>query len=187
MFNESNTIFDAFPQNLHGDIQIIHDTYLSQNLQIHPDTYEITIKKEIIKIPSRIYIDENIFENPTNLSNNQSEIISCLLTRHHNGFVREKYLKKIINSNNYWTKPFILQLIGEYVIEILEVIYQNLDQNNIQSLKELIEENPVFWNKTMSRVITYWDCYYRGVYKYKQDYVGYKIIKLLQKSKQTKK
>ncbi len=41
------------------------------------------------------------------------------MTRHHNGFFREKYLKQIIKSKEKWVTPFIILLIGKYVFEIL--------------------------------------------------------------------
>ena len=41
------------------------------------------------------------------------------MTRHHNGFFIEKYLKQIIKSKEKWVTPFIILLIGKYVFEIL--------------------------------------------------------------------
>ena len=117
-------------------------------------------------------------------------MLYCLFTRHHDGYVRERCLKNIIRSNNKFTAPYILQLLGEYVVEIIEVIYQNREQINHNNLVAYILENPKHYELTRQRVYSYWDCYYRSSYpKYKRgvipkgksylDYPGIKMVKYL--------
>ncbi len=64
------------------------------------------------------------------LSSLQKELVDCLLTRHHNGYDRQSHLERIINSPNIWIPPFVVQLVGEYVIEILQIIDNNLRSLN---------------------------------------------------------
>ena len=57
------------------------------------------VEGEIVKIPIRIYTDppNDLFQkilNPT-----ERLVLACLMIRHHNGFIREKYLKQIVTSN----------------------------------------------------------------------------------------
>lgn len=77
-----------------------------------------------------------------------------------------------------------MQLIGEYVIEILEIIYQNINHLNTSVYKKFLEQNPVFYKITRQRVQTYWNCYYRfgddDISKYtKKDYL--EILNVLDK------
>jgi hypothetical protein len=38
--------------------------------------------------------------------------------RHHDGFGRQRQLKTLLDADEPWTAPFIVQLLGEYVIQI---------------------------------------------------------------------
>lgn len=113
------------------------------------------------------------------LTDTQKNIISCFYTRHCDGFIREQNLKRIIHVEHEWAAPYVIQLIGEYVIEILQFIFENLSENNISIYKKFINENPGYYKLTRQRVISYWDCYYRWRYKYQKDYVGFKILEIL--------
>lgn len=48
--------------------------------------------------------------------------------------------KKIIKLNDDWMIPYVIKLLGEYVIEILNVIYQNLENIDVRLYKEFIEK-----------------------------------------------
>jgi hypothetical protein len=81
----------------------------------------LTVVGERVEIPYRIY-------NPLpsiDLAQEGSQVavaIACLYTRHNDGFVRQMALRRVLGSNEPWTVPFVLQLLGEYVIEICEDI-----------------------------------------------------------------
>ncbi|MDN7183119.1 hypothetical protein M0D69_34935 [Caballeronia sp. SEWSISQ10-4 2] len=38
------------------------------------------------------------------------------------------------------------------------------------------QENPLFFQKTRNRMISYWDCDYRCLYKREADYVGFRLF-----------
>ena len=101
------------------------------------------------------------------LSALQKQIFFCLLTRHHNGFVREAALKRIIAVDEPWVVPYVVQLASEYVYEILVVIRQNLDQMNSSLYGAFFRDNPVYFAKVKQRIISYWNAYYRW-----HDYAG---------------
>lgn len=125
-------------------------------------------------MPHRIdFIEDN---NLHKYTETQRLILYCYYTRHHNGFIREKYLKKVIKLNNNYVIPFVIKLLGEYVIEILNVIYQNLENIDINLYKGFNKKNIAFYELTTQQVVSYWNCYYRWLYKYRKDYVGFKIL-----------
>jgi hypothetical protein len=107
----------------------------------------------------------------------QRLILQCLFTRHHDGLVRQLYLERIIRSRDPWVFPFVTQLIGEYVIEILEIIHQNLNKLDTLGYREFLVGNPQFLQITNHRVLSYWDCYYRDTGR--NEYVGFKLTNFL--------
>lgn len=167
----------AFPSFLQDDINNITERINLMTELPANGGFEVSLGNELIFIPYRHYL-EKIYNNHQEffLSDRQNTIISCFLTRHHNGLIRESSLKKIIRCHDNWVVPFVMQLLGEYVIEILDVIYKNLDNLNMSIYTDFIKNNPQFYKLTKDRVISYWSCYYRWVYKYRKDYVGFKIL-----------
>ena len=181
MWKYPETLKNAFPSELHEEIEnIIRKATVDEDYEYEPlEPFRVYVEGEEIAIPERIYLGQNV-SGLKSLSPLQQEIISCFFTRSYNGYVREEYLKHIITANQPWVVPFVIRLLGEYVIEILQVIYENFKKIDIQLYCKFIEENPMFYEITKQRVISYWDCYYRSQYKDKNDYVGFKIIETIE-------
>ena len=74
--------------------------------------------------------------------------------------------------------PYVMQLIGEYIYNILDEIDREFDLIDADVLKQFVDENPRFMAQTKQRVISYWDCYYRQVPR--RDYVGSKLIERIE-------
>jgi hypothetical protein len=106
------------------------------------------------------------------------EILNCILSRHRDGFVRQRSLEKILSSNNIWIPAFVIQLAGEYVVEILELIEKNLDSFDSEIYSEFVMNNPKFLELTAQRIESYWDCYYRRTNR--TQYAGFRILRYLQ-------
>ena len=86
-----------------------------------------------------------------------------------------------------WAAPFIVALIGEYIVEILDDIYTALTPRDAQMVAAFIVQNEAYWSTTKRRVISYWDVYYRWRrssrtrHSYRRDeYVGFKLIDRLE-------
>jgi hypothetical protein len=164
---------ESFPTYLSGDVKFVVTKLESERDR---DTKIIvTLSGETIQIPDRIYINPPQETIQNQFSDTQKLIVACLFTRHHDGLIREKYLKEIINSGKNWTIPFIIQLLGEYVIEIIQIIQDNLSKLDKQALKTFLIDNNEYFQKTQDRVRSYWQCYYRNQTKF-EDYVGQQII-----------
>jgi len=139
----------------------------------------VSVGNEFVTVPTRIHNDPPLFHvGPLTqlglLTNLQREFIDCLLTRHTSGFVREKHLARIIGSSHAWVPPFVIQLVGEYVIEILHVIHRNLGNLDVSVYGSFLEANRGFFATTERRVISYWDCYHRD--QKREEYVGFKVL-----------
>jgi hypothetical protein len=162
----------AFPQAVRTDalegIARLPQTRLSWT------TVPLFVGGEAVAIPYRIYHNPARV-NRTLLTHLQNEILDCLLTRHHSGYVREEYLRRVIGCNHPWVPPFVVQLLGEYVIEILRVIKNGVENLDRGLYREFIRENPQFFALTKQRVVSYWDCYHRT--RHKQGYVGFEVLK----------
>ncbi|MBL4900907.1 MAG: hypothetical protein JKX76_14955 [Colwellia sp.] len=179
-----------FPICLAEDLKVIEGKLDLSSKHEPYVPFEVLVEKNTLTIPTRIYTDEGQLGRLSELTSIQKEVVYCFFSRHHDGFVREKCLREFVTSDNPFTVPYILQLLGEYVVEIIDVIYKNREKINKTNLVAYISENPDHYEKTRQRVYSYWACYYRSAYpKYKRgiapigdsylDYPGIKMIKYL--------
>jgi hypothetical protein len=170
---DTEKIVQAFPTFLKNDIlSLLKKVSLKSEHDIS-EAFEIVVEAEKLEIPYRVYFEIPIIEN---LTETELLILNCLFTRHQDGFIRQNSLKQILESNEYWTTPFVIQLLGEYVREILLTIEENLSDALLNNINRFIEENPKFFETTKSRMISYWNCYYRNRTSNEERYVGFRIL-----------
>ncbi|HQX97221.1 MAG: hypothetical protein IPN82_13885 [Chitinophagaceae bacterium] len=185
----TETILNTFPEILKQDVEkVIEILSFDKDYLFSPDSQTIYIDNEIINIPCRIYIDEPDPVKEKSLTEQQKIMLNCLFLRHHNGYIRQSRLELLIDKTENYITPFIFQLLGEYVIEILFVLDKHINDKTIDNYLKLINDNEKYWHQTKSRVISYWNVYYRrphyhsnlpSKYKNRKDYIGQQIIERL--------
>ena len=135
--------------------------------------FPVRVSGELVTIPYRLHLDTGLI-HVDRITSLQRDIVDCLLTRHSDGLVRQNHLTRILRFNHAWVPPFVVQLAGEYVIEILNVIFQNLEALDASAYGEFLRNNPAFLTLTERRIVSYWDCYYRN--ETRKEYVGSRFL-----------
>ncbi len=174
-------LLHAFPQMLANDIDAVFPLIPWKKYSFSQGAERVFhLADEQLHIPYRVYFDEPSTLAISQLTPQQQVIIHCIYLRHHDGFIRQKHLEWLGERSEYWTAPYLLLLLGEYVYEILEVLNRLITKKNIQHFNLLAKENPKLWQQTESRVISYWNEYYRhgrpGGFPDLQQYLGKQII-----------
>jgi hypothetical protein len=83
--------------------------------------------------------------------------LRCLYTRHHDGYVRQRNLDQVVSAPEAWVVPYVVQLVGEYVVEIIEVIAAALPQLTVRGSPQralygrFAADNPAFIDLTAAR------------------------------------
>ncbi|WP_030573947.1 hypothetical protein [Streptomyces aureocirculatus] len=179
--NVTCVLMAAFPARLALDVQTV--------LMVMPDArfnpvqpFEVDVQGETVSIPSRIYSEEPEADRERTLTASQRMILHCLYSRHSDGRVRQRHLERITGSGEPWAVPFVVQLAGEYVLEILEAIGQGLPDLAVPGSArrrlygEFIVRNPAVFARTERRVVSYWSCYYRSKYEVFDAYPGSSLM-----------
>lgn len=171
-------VLDVIPLNEDIYIDSFGQAYKVEN-GIYGELTEIKLTTgKITYLFYRIYFQEPSPELENELTETQRQILNCIYTRHHNGHVREKRLKNLFGFDCEWILPYKLQLLGEYVFEIIVELDKHITDENIQQYKLLTLDNRKYWEQTKSRITSYWSEYYRYPNNKKlMDYIGYKIMK----------
>ncbi|MGW1159623.1 hypothetical protein ACWD48_15665 [Streptomyces sp. NPDC002519] len=145
----------------------------------------MNVDDEAVAIPYRIYQGEPPIGLVRSLTVIQRQILHCLYSRHSDGLVRQRHLEQVVSSDKPWAVPFVVQLVGEYVLEILEAIQRGLsvlDSNGSAHRPlygDFIARNPAFFARTERRVVSYWSCYYRWRFPVFRTYPGCHLLDLL--------
>ncbi|WSQ11536.1 hypothetical protein OG604_29440 [Streptomyces sp. NBC_01231] len=175
--NVTHVLMAAFPTRLTDDVQSV--LAVMPDARLAPvDPFEVQVQGETVAIPSRIYNEEPGADLERPLTGTQQVILHCLYSRHSDGRVRQHHLEQIVASREPWVAPFVVQLAGEYVLEILDAIGQGLadlavpGSSQSRLYGEFIAQNPAFFARTERRVVSYWSCYYRWKYALFATYPG---------------
>lgn len=144
--NVTDVLVTAFPNRLAGDVQSV--------LAVVPDErlapmgpFEVEVQGETVAIPSRIYNEEPSADSERLITGTRQVILHCLYSRHSDGRIRHRHLEQILGSTEPWVVPFVVQLAGEYVVEMLaDLAVPGSAQRRLYG--EFITRNPVFFART---------------------------------------
>ena len=111
----------------------------------------------------------------------------ALLSRSCDGFERQLAAQDLMADLRPWGAPYVVTLIGEYIVEIMEDIHAAMTAATEDTLATFIASNPAFWETIKRRVQSYWNVYYRHprgsetrrTYR-RADYVGFKLVDRLE-------
>jgi hypothetical protein len=172
---ENKRYIESFPRELSYDVNTVLELMSAgKHMPSHDDIGPVSICNELVYIPYRIY--SPVPKLPSQISDVQRAIIACIYTRHHDGFVREKSLTGLFDLNFSWVPPFVIQLVGEYVLEIVEQIYKHIEELDSSIYKKFANENENFIALIRARAISYWDCYYRWQNRKFQDFATFRVM-----------
>ncbi|MBN8754699.1 MULTISPECIES: hypothetical protein [Variovorax] len=146
------------------------------------DGFTVLFQGEQLSIPYRIYCASHNLRSVIADASGDTRILAlCIGTRHWDGYVREECLRQLIGTDRTWVVPFVVQLLGEYVVEIAEVISAALPEVDTAQFSAFARENPNFMAITRQRVTSYWDCYYRARFQTLQAYPAFIALEAIEK------
>ncbi|MFG3642535.1 hypothetical protein ACGF3C_19970 [Micromonospora sp. NPDC047762] len=182
---EAAALEAAFPRRLGNDVRKAL-AVLPPAPHAPTSPFRVLVDGEPVVIPYRVYSDEPPVAAEAALSATQRAVLDCLYTRHHDGRVRQRRLERVVGLIQPWVAPFVVQLVGEYVDEILLVIRRVLEPKLVvpQSPADAVygrftAANPAFVTLTDQRAASYWDCHHRRRYPMLSDYPGHASVAAL--------
>jgi len=170
----------AFPRALASDVTAAASVMPAGD--VHEGEFAVWVDGEELVLPGRIYHAEPDPGAITKLTPHGQLALRCLYSHHHDGHVRQRNLEQVVTAPDAWVVPYVVQLIGEYVVEIIKVIAAALPQLTVPGSSQralygrFAAGNPAFIDLTAARVASYWNAYYRGWYRSPADYPGRPLI-----------
>jgi outer membrane protein assembly factor BamB len=140
------------------------------------DAHHVVVGGEALAIPCRVYFDPECLAGSEALPAVERLVLMCIFTRHHDGHVREAALRAIVGHAEPWVAPFVVLLLGEYVIEIAEVIKSNLPSLAPDTYAGFVAANPEVMAVTRQRATSYWSCYYRHRFPNRSGFTSLEVL-----------
>jgi hypothetical protein len=179
----TDVVQQAFPASMNPAVAQVAEVLNDQ----HPRRWrEVFVDGELLRIPDRIYESAPPMELIATYEADARLMAHCALTRHHDGYVRQAHLQQIIDVDRSWVAPYVLALLGEYVLEIVHDVHAGLREvaapGSWQRARYVrcARENPGFMELNRQRAMSYWDCYHRGRYRTFADYPAAQTLEMLQ-------
>lgn len=170
----------AFPSELATTAQTVALTL--SRWQLHPpstNTFHVKLNGETLDIPYRVYYDKGQLLKCISSDDPERLVALCLGTRHFDGYIREKCVIELLARDEYWAIPFVVQLLGEYVVEIVLLIEKGLPGIDSEKYAKFLRENPKYFETIGRRATSYWDVYYRQRYPKLKEYPAIRAIATL--------
>jgi hypothetical protein len=144
--------------------------------------FSVNVDQEALQIPYRLYYSPNLLRwKLINSRGVEKLILACLGTRHYDGYIRQQCLGDLLRSEASWIIPYIVQLAGEYVVEIVEDVAAGIMSRDTSLLSAFARENPDYLATLGRRATSYWNEYHRRGYPNRSDYPGSKVVTYLRK------
>ena len=143
------------------------------------DTYRqrseaVDVTGQMIAIPRRLHFVG--LSGTTDRLSNLNPASRCLITRATDGRLRHQAVRSVIEHQSAWVAPYVLMLLGEYVIEIVEEIRDSLPVLDQLVYANLVRENRQAVQTLRARATSYWAAYHRQQYPQKRDYPGLQAL-----------
>jgi len=169
---------DAFPHAVAQAARAALSLLTPDQLLKPAASFSVQVAGETILIPYRTYYDQARIRRAIAAGGQQGLVALCLGSRHHDGFLRESCARRLLEHDEPWVVPFLFQLLGEYVVEIVRPIEAAIAADG-RKYTTFTRENPAYFLTTERRAISYWDAYYRVRYPAMQDYPALKALAAL--------
>ncbi len=153
--------------------------------EMHPPRYafKVNCDHETLQIPYRLYYGPDLLRRTLSDAQGIDKLLlACLGTRHYDGYLRHECLTDLLGSEDSWLTPYIVQLAGEYVVEIADDVAHGIVLRDNSLLAVFARENPNYLATLGRRITSYWSCYHRKAYPNRKDYPGSKVLACLQQA-----
>lgn len=129
----------------------------------------------VIEFPYRIWFCDDLAAG-TGFSEVERMVYDCIFSRSCDGFVRERHIREILKGEfPEWAFPYVVKVCDEYVMEILESVYEGLRDRDNTEIQRFCSHNLKQFLYGYDRMISYWNEFYRDRCKNYRDYIGRKL------------
>ena len=160
--NTENRVYNGFPEAIRSDVDAVLKVLGVSSHEPHQDERDVVLASgEFVKLPSRVYFTDVDRAEPDSLTQQQRAVLASLMTRHHSGYQREYWTRKLCMKPYYWAAPYLAAIHGDYVFQILRVLGTEVVDEWIPLVSEYSALNRGNVETISNQIISYWQENYR--------------------------
>ncbi|MCP3882910.1 MAG: hypothetical protein GY701_31610 [Sulfitobacter sp.] len=124
----------------------------------------------VVEIPRRVYNQPIAATEYRALSNRQRLLADAWYSRSHDGYTRQRHLKRLIDAEEHWVVPYVVAAVGDYVVEIVEEVDNGLRRLikrgswHHGAYRQFAAHNYEFIELVRQQATSYQHCYYSMSY-----------------------
>jgi hypothetical protein len=119
-------------------------------------------------IPRRLYCAVGVVDAAMAESGEAALVAACVGSRSHDGFLRQRSIERLLSDLRPWTIPFVVEALGDYVIEIVESLDGRVPGALGAEFGRYLVANEQHFFTLCRRCVSYWNEYDR--YRYESRY-----------------
>lgn len=118
----------------------------------------VCVHGEPLFVPHRLYVEARYPVTPFATG---SAVRAALMTRHHDGFIREAWVPALAAHPARWTALYAAFVVMDYVPALSATLSAHITPEWHRHATELTSENPWLPGLVTRRVVSYWAAYAR--------------------------
>lgn len=177
----AHSLFDAFPVSVRADAEIALRALSEPAWPARFGDLSVALDGETVWIPSRISNPEPSGLALEGLTPQRRTFVHCVLSRHYDGFVRQRHAAAVVRSGAPFVLPFVVELAADYVVEVVEAVRTGLAEIDTYpspqflSYGRFLYENPALLELVRQRTNSFWNEHHRQAFA-REDYPGFALL-----------
>lgn len=180
MVKQDQILIRGFPSALADQARAVVEALPGWSHPSFEGRESVSVGGEIVTIPYRVHRPELPDEALAALDTSQQLIAACIYSRHGDGHVRERAIARVLDSTEPWVVPYVIQLLGEYVIEICALILNRAPLSTC-GYQQFARANREFVALTEQRANSYWGAYHQVSHPRRRGYPALVALDSLQR------
>ena len=110
-------------------------------------------------VPDRVYYSVWAIGLAMRRPGDTAVVAACLGSRSHNGYVRQRSIERLLQVYRPWAVPYLVEALGDYVLEILQVLQGQIPGSHEQDFAEYLIANEARFIYLSRRCVSYWKAF----------------------------
>ncbi len=148
----------AFPSSIAiPNAELINDLAATASLPVWDDPDLVELGQEVLLMPPRLYYSAAVVDAAMSLTGDRAIVAACLGTKSNDGYLRQRSIETLVANPRDWSIPYLVDALGDYVLEILQVMDGRVPGELESKYAEYLVANEERFLRRCRRCVSYWN------------------------------
>jgi hypothetical protein len=112
---------------------------------------------EVLMMPQRLDYSPAAVDAAMSSSGDSAVVAACLGTKSYDGYLRQRSIEALLANPRAWSIPYLVDALGDYVLEILQVMEGYVPGELEKDYAEYLVANEERFVRLCRRCVSYWN------------------------------